>query len=48
MPEGLPSDMQLKGQQIKFFSLDTSIIQSLGYNFGEGALHSLASQWSWS
>jgi len=25
MPEGLPSDMQLKGQQIKFFSLDTSI-----------------------
>ena len=44
MPEGFPSDAQLKGQQVKFFSLDTSIIQSAGYNFSEGALHSLASQ----
>lgn len=44
MPEGLPSDILLKEQQVKFFTLDTNVIQSAGYKFDEGALHSLASQ----
>lgn len=45
MPEGLPTAAALIEQRaVTFFSIDTDIIQSLGYKFREGALHALALQ----
>lgn len=45
MPEGLPTAAALIEQKaVTFFSIDTVVIQSHGYKFGEGALHALALQ----
>lgn len=45
MPEGLPAAAALIDQRaVTFFSIDTEVIQSHGYKFGEGALHALAFQ----
>lgn len=45
MPQGLPSAAALMEQRaVTFFSIDTDVIQSLGYRFSEGALHALALQ----
>lgn len=45
MPEGLPTAAALIEQRaVTFFSIDTDVIQSHGYKFGEGALHALALQ----
>lgn len=44
MPEGLPRAAELIGKNVTFFSLDTNVIQSLGYKFDVGALHKLALQ----
>lgn len=45
MPEGLPTAVALIEQRaVTFFSIDTDVIQSHGYKFGEGALHALALQ----
>lgn len=45
MPEGLPTAAALIEQRaVTFFSIDTDVIQSYGYKFGEGALHALALQ----
>jgi len=45
MPEGLPTATALIEQKaVTFFSIDTDVIQSHGYKFGEGALHALAFQ----
>ena len=45
MPEGLPTAAALIEQRaVTFFSIDTNVIQSHGYKFGEGALHALALQ----
>lgn len=45
MPEGLPTATALIEQRaVTFFSIDTDVIQSHGYKFGEGALHALALQ----
>lgn len=45
MPEGLPTAYALIEQRaVTFFSIDTDIIQSHSYKFGEGALQALASQ----
>ena len=43
MPEGLPTAAALIEQRaVTFFSIDTDVIQSHGYKFGEGALHAMA------
>lgn len=45
MPEGFPTAAALIEQRVvTFFSIDTDVIQSHGYKFGEGALHALALQ----
>ena len=45
MPEGLPTAAALIEQKaVTFFSIDTDVIQSHGYKFGEGALHALKLQ----
>jgi hypothetical protein len=45
MPEGLPTAAALIEQKaVTFFSIDTDVIQSHGYKFGEGALHAMALQ----
>lgn len=45
MPKGLPgADELFDKKSIGFFSIDTDVIQSIGYKFGEGALHALAYQ----
>lgn len=45
MPKGLPTAAALIEQRaVTFFSIDTDVIQSHGYKFGEGALHALALQ----
>lgn len=45
MPEGLPTAAALiEHRAVTFFSIDTDVIQSHGYKFGEGALHALALQ----
>jgi hypothetical protein len=45
MPEGLPTAAALIEQRaVTFFSIDTDVIQSHGYKFGEGALHAMALQ----
>jgi hypothetical protein len=42
MPKGLPTASDLIGNRsVTFFSIDTDIIQSLGYKFKEGALFAL-------
>ena len=45
MPQGLPTAAALiEHRAVTFFSIDTDVIQSHGYKFGEGALHALALQ----
>lgn len=44
MPKGLPSAEALMARSVTFFSIDTDVIQALGYKFSEGALHALALQ----
>lgn len=45
MPRNLPTAAELFEQKhISFFSIDTDVIQSHGFKFGEGALHALALQ----
>lgn len=45
MPKGLPTAAALIEQRaVTFFSIDTDVIQSHGYKFGEGALHALTFQ----
>jgi hypothetical protein len=45
MPRGSPTAVALIEQRaVTFFSIDTEVIQSHGYKFGEGALHALAFQ----
>lgn len=41
MPEGTPDPGQLWNGEISFFSIDTDVIQSAGYNFEAGALKQL-------
>ncbi|PVX36356.1 PIN domain-containing protein [Janthinobacterium sp. 78] len=42
MPKGLPTASELiEHRKVKFFSIDTDIIQSLGYKFEDGALLAL-------
>ena len=42
MPKGLPSASDLmENKSVTFFSIDTDIIQSLGFKFNEGALRAL-------
>lgn len=44
MPKGLPSAEALMARCVTFFSIETEVIQALGYKFSEGALHALALQ----
>jgi len=45
MPKGLPTAAAFIDQRaVTFFSIDTDVIQSHGYKFGEGALHALTLQ----
>lgn len=44
MPSGLPSAAELLEREVGFFSIDTNVIQSLGYRFSDGALSALALQ----
>lgn len=44
MPKGNPTAAQLWEGDVSFFSLDTSLIQSAGYNFNAGALKLLPMQ----
>jgi hypothetical protein len=45
MPSGLPSAQALlEDKTVTFFSIDTDVIQSLGYKFSAGALHALPLQ----
>lgn len=45
MPQGLPTAAALiEYRAVTLFSIDTDVIQSHGYKFGEGALHALALQ----
>lgn len=44
MPEGMPIPEQLWNGEISFFSIDTDVIQSAGYNFEAGALNQLHTQ----
>lgn len=44
MPPGLPTPQELVDGEVSFFSLDTDVIQSAGYNFGKGALNQLPRQ----
>ncbi|WP_232443372.1 hypothetical protein, partial [Burkholderia ubonensis] len=41
MPSGHPTPAQLWNGDVSFFSIDTDLIQSAGYNFTEGALNQL-------
>ncbi|MBR8317594.1 MULTISPECIES: PIN domain-containing protein [Burkholderia cepacia complex] len=41
MPSGQPTPAQLWNGEVSFFSIDTDLIQSAGYNFAEGALNQL-------
>ena len=41
MPPGLPTAAQLWEGDVSFFSIDTDLIQSHGYNFNEGILNQL-------
>lgn len=42
MPKGLPSAAELMAERaVTFFSIDTDVIQALGYKFEEGALKAL-------
>ncbi len=44
MPEGMPTPEQLLRGDVRFFSIDTDIIQRAGYNFESGALNQLHNQ----
>ncbi len=44
MPSGTPTPAQLWNGEISFFSIDTDVIQSAGYNFERGALNQLHRQ----
>ncbi|MBD9599412.1 DUF4935 domain-containing protein [Pseudomonas sp. PDM10] len=44
MPKGNPTAAQLWQGEVSFFSLDTDLIQSAGYNFDGGALKQLPKQ----
>lgn len=44
MPDGMPTPAQLWDGEISFFSIDTDVIQSAGYNFEAGALNQLHKQ----
>ncbi|BBP74201.1 hypothetical protein PHLH7_03050 [Pseudomonas sp. Ost2] len=44
MPNGMPTPEQLWNEEIRFFSIDTDIIQAAGYNFEAGALNQLHRQ----
>jgi len=44
MPKGTPTALELLHLEVTFFSLDTDVIQSAGYNFDEGALNQLPKQ----
>lgn len=44
MPAGLPSADEILTHKVRFFSLDTNIIQAKGYEFAKGALHILQHQ----
>lgn len=44
MPPGLPTPQELVDGEVAFFSLDTDVIQSAGYNFVKGALNQLPRQ----
>ena len=45
MPSGLPSAQALlEDKTVAFFSIDTDIIQGLGFKFSEGALRALPLQ----
>lgn len=44
MPKGLPTVTQLWNGEVSFFSIDTDLIQSAGYNFDAGALNQLPKQ----
>lgn len=42
MPSGLPSAQALlEDKSVEFFSIDTDVIQGLGFKFSEGALRAL-------
>lgn len=43
MPNSLPTPAQA-WEDVTFFSIDTNLIQSAGYNFAQGALHQLPNQ----
>lgn len=43
MPKNLPTPAQA-WEEVTFFSIDTNLIQSAGYNFAQGALHQLPNQ----
>jgi len=44
MPIGTPTPAQLWNGEVSFFSLDTDLIQSAGYDFDKGALNQLPKQ----
>ncbi|WP_458237155.1 PIN domain-containing protein, partial [Pseudomonas sp. P5_A2_2] len=44
MPDGMPTPAQLWDGEIRFFSIDTDVIQGAGYNFGAGTLNQLHRQ----
>ncbi|MCU1740050.1 MULTISPECIES: PIN domain-containing protein [unclassified Pseudomonas] len=44
MPTGMPTPEQLWNGDVSFFSIDTDVIQSQGYNFEAGALNQLHRQ----
>ena len=44
MPTGSPSADEILTHEVRFFSLDTNIIQAKGYEFAKGALHMLQHQ----
>jgi hypothetical protein len=44
MPTGTPTPAQLWNGEVSFFSLDTDLIQSAGYDFDKGALNQLPKQ----
>lgn len=44
MPKDTPTPAELVDDEVTFFSLDTDVIQSAGYNFEKGALNQLPRQ----
>ena len=44
MPNGIPTPEQLWNGEVSFFSLDTDLIQSAGYDFSKGSLNQLPKQ----